>query len=489
MATIVANITPLHTAESVTGAVGNKPVLDNEIFKQGSNSIGFTVTQNKVSGLSFASVDLTGEHVRLWYTSTTFPNMDIKANGGLRFYIKGGGTTAYWNIAGKDTYFGGWLNIVVDVDSTPDSGSFTKTAVTEIGVEITTVTTPRNAVNTWIDYARYGDGLTAYGTPSFSMEDIYQADLAGGYGIVEKNEGVYILTGSIIIGDAASTNATIFEEDGTVYVFADKNVSATLYKLEGVGNATGDTDISFDNCVITSAGPIYDLDFNSADIESVAISGCQISGADEILLDTLCTILGTTFNACGLITVEAATVEDCTVSNPTGSIALKYPAAIANNNTARITFIDSTAGTYAIEISTDVDHTFDGHKFTGGWTAHVHNTSGQAIIVYATNGCTASTFTGTTDIQNSVILTIKGMVEGSVISICRVGTTTSEAYVASSAANGEYEFTYNYPTGWNVDIVVHKNEYRYVEILNYPLTANPVTVPITQVEDRQFGNP
>jgi hypothetical protein len=131
MATIVANITPLHTAESVTGAVGNKPVLDNEIFKQGSNSIGFTVTQNKVSGLSFASVDLTGEHVRLWYTSTTFPNMDIKANGGLRFYIKGGGTTAYWNIAGKDTYFGGWLNIVVDVDSTPDSGSFTKTAVTE----------------------------------------------------------------------------------------------------------------------------------------------------------------------------------------------------------------------------------------------------------------------------------------------------------------------------------------------------------------------
>jgi hypothetical protein len=65
MATIVSKLTTLHDAETTTGAVGNKPVLDNEIRKEGLNSVGFTVTQDTISGLSFTSVDLTGEHVRL----------------------------------------------------------------------------------------------------------------------------------------------------------------------------------------------------------------------------------------------------------------------------------------------------------------------------------------------------------------------------------------------------------------------------------------
>lgn len=487
MATIVSNLTTLHDAETTTGAVGNKPVLEPEIKKQGNNSVGFTVTQNPTSGLSFSAVDLTGQHARLWYTSITFPNMDTEANGGLRFYAVGGGNKAYWNIAGSDTYFGGWLNIVVDMDSTPDSGTFDKTSVTEIGVEIITVSNPKNLTNTWIDFARYGNGLTAYGATAFGMEEIYQADLANGYGIVDKTDGVYFLSGEVELGDSAGVNACNYEDDGETLVFSNKNVSSTLYKIIGVGNATGDTDITFNNCAIKSAGPIFDIDMDDPTIESFTLNGCVVQGADQILLDSVCTITGTTFNACGEITPEAATVEDCTVSNSTATNAYIYPALVADDNSARITFIGNTN---AVEVSSDVDHTFDGHKFPiGSNTFDVNNTSGQTVIIYATNGSTASTSTGSTvDIQNSVAVTLTGVIEGTEISIQRAGTTTVESYIASSAANGEFTYTFNSPpSGFtNVDIFLVKPGYEWEAILNYPLPSVSTELPIVQQVDRNY---
>ena len=54
-AVLTTDMQPLHTCESTTGAVGNKPVLESEIIKEGSNSLGFTVTANKVSGVVFIS--------------------------------------------------------------------------------------------------------------------------------------------------------------------------------------------------------------------------------------------------------------------------------------------------------------------------------------------------------------------------------------------------------------------------------------------------
>ena len=38
------NFQTIWDCDSVTGAVGNKPVLESEIKKQGSNSVGFTMS-------------------------------------------------------------------------------------------------------------------------------------------------------------------------------------------------------------------------------------------------------------------------------------------------------------------------------------------------------------------------------------------------------------------------------------------------------------
>ena len=495
---VTANLTTLNAAESTSTTNGNKPALDPDIKKEGNNSMSFTVTnQDKYAGLTFSSTDLSNQHVRIWYTSILGAYMKTKALGGMAFYVSDGTNESYWYIHGSDTYQGGWINVVQYLNYTdypPDANNGTNatlTAITEVGILHDFATSPRNVVNCWVDYARYGNGLTVEGTPSFDMDDIYIDDDSNGYCIVEKIDGVYFLSGAIIIGDSTGTDQTIYDEANSVLVFTDKAVSSTLYKIQAIGNATGDTDLTFKNCVITSAGPLFDLDFDDPAVEGVDITGCQISGADETLLDTNCTVKNTVFNDCGLITVEAATVEDCTVSNPSGNVALHYPDLVADDNTARITFIDETAGVYAIEISADVDHTFDGHKFTGSWTAHINNNSGQAITVYATNGADPSTYTGTVTIENSVTLTITGLVEGTVVMIVQAGTTTQVAYSTSTGvgATGEFEYTYNYPTGFNVDIFIHKEEYLYQDFLDYTLAASSAELPVNQVNDRQYSNP
>ena len=489
MATIVANMTTLNACDTTTGAQGNAPVSETDLKRQGTASIGFTVKSNVPQfGVSFTSTNMTGRHARVWMTSINGPLLDTEANDGLQFYMEdSSGRRKVWTIGGSDTYLGGWLNLCMDPSSTAtstDSG-WDITAITEFGFIMAFLTSPKNTTNSWIDYARYGDGLTAYGATEFGIEEIYQADLANGYGVVEKYEGVYFLSGELELGDDTSTNACNYVDNGETLVFTNKNVASTLYKLIGVGNGTGDTDIIFSNCAIKSAGPVFDIDMDDASIESFELNGCVIQGADQILLDTNCTITGSTFNACGEITPEAATIEDTTISDSTATNAYIYPAVVADDNSVRITFIGNTN---AIEISTDVDHTFDGHKFSGN-TYDINNTSGATIIVYATNGSTASTYTGSTvDIQNSVTVTLTGVVEGSEISIQRTGTTTVEAYTSSSAASGEFGYTFNSPpSGFTaIDIFVVKPGYEWYRVLNYTLPSLSANLPINQDIDRNY---
>jgi hypothetical protein len=72
---ITKNFQTIRGCESGTRAVGNKPGLEGEIKKQGSNSVGFTMStvgsNNRMAfdGSIPNSGDLTGEHVRLWTTN------------------------------------------------------------------------------------------------------------------------------------------------------------------------------------------------------------------------------------------------------------------------------------------------------------------------------------------------------------------------------------------------------------------------------------
>ena len=492
MATITANLTTLNDAENTSTTTGNKPVLDPDIKKEGSNSMSFTVTnQNKYAALTFSSTDLSNQHIRIWYTSILGSYMKTKALGGMSFYVKDSSNNeSYWYIHGSDTYQGGWINICqylnyTDYPTDNNSGTdATLTDIVEAGILHDFATSPRNVINCWVDYLRYGDGLTVYGTPSFSIADVASDDATNGYGIVEEFQGVYYISGSLIIGDTG-TNQTIYNDSNKILVFSDKSVSSTLYKIEGVGNGTGDTDITFSNSVITSASPIFDLDFDSADIESATITGCQISGADSTFLNSVGDVTNTTFNACGQIQPTTSTFTNNTISNTTSTTgALLYPTG--TDNTSDCSFISNGN---AVEIDTaGTSYSFDGHKFTSN-TVDINNTSGGTVEVALVGGANAITETNDTTITSEIQLELTGLQTGSEVRIYTgtPGASAVEIGGTESTTGSTYSITHSSGDVAGF-IIIHKTGYEHIKI-ELTFSSNDQSIPIQQRFDRNYSNP
>jgi hypothetical protein len=456
--------------------VGNKPTLESEILREGTYSIAFTATLNKVTGYDGTipnSGDLSGLHIRAWYASIAFPNMDSYANGGLRFYLSDGTNTAYWNLAGKDTYQGGWINALIYADSTPDSGSVNTSAVTELGFERTDLTSPKNLVNTWVDYFRAGAGLVATGGSSadpITLEGIYQDDLANGYGIVDKINGVYFLYGSLQIGDGAT--ATYFESVGEVVVFADAVVNAGLYGLTFTGSGC---EAVLDGTVIRAAGTGDNTRF-SIDASDTGLAGFTLAnstlvrGADLVFANGQ-TITGNRFDDCGQISPSSSTFESNTVSGYQGTDgALLWPGGTTVNACS------FASNTRAIEIDTGTSHTFDALTFTGN-TYDIHNSSASAVTVNATNGSNPATFIntggGSVTIQNTKLLTLTDLPNGVEVRL-RQGSVSLD-HVQNVTGN-QYQYSYPYAGDERVTISAGGSGYERRE-MSYVLTANNATIP------------
>ncbi len=465
--TVTNSATTVWDCESTTGAVGNKPGLEAEILKQGSNSVGFTTTQtNTISGFDGTipnSGDLSGEHIRLWYTSITFPNMDVKANGGLCFYISDGTNTSYWFIGGKDTYYGGWINICVYSDSTPDltSGTAADTSsITEIGMSARSGTggsnaeylvRPKNMVNVWVDYFRFGDGISVHSTTSFGMEELYQADLTGGYGITEKVEGTYLLSGSVEMGDSVGTNDCTYTDSNVDIKFTDKNVLNTLYRIEGSGNTTGTTSVSFVSCSIKSNGEYFDLDMDATNLSSLTIIGTSFANGDEFKFQDAQTITGNTFNSCGEIRCSGSTFESNTISNTvattsTGSLYIDATGTAADMNTLVLNTY-SDASKYAVYVPAGVtsfsmdNWQFDDPNNTDGYAVYWAGTGGTLTISSTngtnlqTGGCT--TAGGTVSISQDVAVEITNIIPGSRVRVDTVdGNGSLSTNLISESASG-----------------------------------------------------
>ena len=497
--TLTTDIQTLHDCESVTGAEGNKPVLEGEIKKQGNNSLGFTVTTNKVSGVSFTSVDLTGQTCRLWYASITFPNMDIKANGGLRFYAKDGSSnTAYWLIAGSDTYFGGWINIVVDMDSTPDSGSFDKTDVEEIGTEITTVSSPKNLTNTWIDYARYGAGITATGGTAFtsgnyiSLKDVALEDKANGYGIVEENPvtGEIALFGEVNIGNGATT--TYYKEDKSAATFADVSVPSTLYKMLFQGSGC---NVSLGGFALKAYNQTFTLDASDANLNALTMIGCSIGFADAAYFKAGQSITNCVFDSCGQIDPATATFQDNTISGYAGvEGALLLPTV--TTNLSDVSFISSGAG-HAIYVSATGTRTLSGIVYSGYGAddttdAEVYNNSGGLVTLdISGNGDSPTVRNGsgaTTQVNATVNVTIIANVTlvGAEIRIYDLDTTPPEYGTELAGVESCPTATYGYAgDGGNVILIqIMKDGYvEYTQEYTMPTNDSDLNVVLQSDEN------
>jgi hypothetical protein len=492
---VTPNLNTITDCEAITGWSGDTFLLEPNDFKQGANSVVTSMTvkggANQAIFTPAAAIDMTGQHFRGWYKTGLGPYLLTTALRGIEFWISDGTRTHYWTLGGFDSVPEGWQNLVIYVESTPTNGydaAFDFTNVTSMGWNFNTDTAskPRGVDNFWVDYLRYGDGLTITGGTSgdeINLDEVATVDAANGYGIVVKSEetGVLTLLGDINIGDGATT--TFYKEDKSVAIFADANVSSTLYKYVGQGVGC---DIDLSGFTLKAYLQNFLLDMDEANLAALAVDGCSISNASAVLLKPGQSVLNTVFDSCGQIIPDTAIFQNNTISNYAGALgALLWPDS---QNTKNNTFLTNSI---AIEIDTQSSpKLFDNMVISGSTTADVNNTSGAAVTVNLNNGALASTSTGSgVTFVNSKTLTIVGVPTGAeyrlyVDSGVQGELGTTELQGAESWTGGDISYPYSYTV--DTDVILQVMHTGYEEYLFYGTLVNgngSVTVVLTPEEN------
>ena len=523
--TITSDLVDISTAESVTGwtgtggggGSGGALAINDDNKIQGTYCISYRVS-NATGTVYFqtgAGVNLTGQHVFLWWKSITAASLDTKANTGMG--VKLGSNVAtdtdykIWKIFGSDNYKdGGWRIVAVDPTSTADTtlGTYSNTAARRFGTTDKFISAVTGA-NTFHDVIRYGTGLTitagTSGAP-VTFADILATDNSNTnqWGILREVSGILYGNGKMKFGDG--TTSTYFKDTNKVLVYENYPVAANFYEIQVLANATfvlGNLSgsLASGGCVIKSSGTKEWTLTSSAGTSLIYAS--TLNNMRSGSLSNTSVIRNSVINSCGNIVTNGASLVNTTVSNTT---AATTSAAITVKSTTEMAAINNCSFTgnsraIRIELTGATGQTFnftlDNLNFSGNtFDFQISAPNNSIINLNVTNGGNASTYeivsgTGiTVNINNSVTLTLTGIVTGSEVRIYdQTSPTPNELTGIESTTGSTFQYTYNYIAGTLVDIVVHKEDYIYYRIENYELGSSSASLPIAQIFDRNYEDP
>lgn len=396
-------------AESATGWT-DFSTLDTDIKVQGSNSIsgvGRANNEDMYYDNGSAAITAAGKVFRAWFNTVNLPYMGTLAGANpyeLLFYD--GTTTTRRPVLGSDNYEGGWVYVFQDMDLVTTTNSWTAN-VTLANVQRWGWTTghdsnAKNVINCWADAFRYLDGYYLTGGTSgdkVTIADVFTADMGGAtpsaYGIVQRSRGIYFGTGTLQIGNGATT--TWFEMDGEVLQFIDTvgymEISAGLYEISATGAGC---DCVINGCVIRgpSTGDSTRVYFDFSDTNhTLTFTGNLIVNGGTIVFASGQTVTGNIFDDCLQITHGGADMDGCRIQGyegTAGTAALYYNVnADPSGEMDGMTFIKGTATTHAIELGPNTpssitlnDWTVSGYNASNGQNDSViYNNSGKAITV------------------------------------------------------------------------------------------------------------
>lgn len=248
MAVTVAgkNYTQISSCETTSsgGSWAGVDTPDPTNFKEGSNSLTGTLKANGANDATFtptSPIDLSGgEHLRIWYLNTSGGLINLKASGGIQMFIGDGTNTGYWFLEGRDTYSGGWINLVVNTANPVDDGTkpTAMNAITTIGVRHNQ-TLGKNVDNVWVDNLCVADGLIAYGDIDSGT---ITCTVAASAGTFTRSAGDFEADGFRIGQSFTSTGFTNGGNNTTKTISTVATTVITVSDNTGLVDETGDGD-------------------------------------------------------------------------------------------------------------------------------------------------------------------------------------------------------------------------------------------------------
>jgi len=544
---MAATVTPLLTkfsgatattsdCEATTDWSGS-PVLDTVNNLENAGCLSNKVSNTKETFLYTlaASLDLTNEHIYAWMMVTTVGKLALKENGGMVIRIEDGSANwREWNVAGGDTYAGGWKNFAVEANGGWTSESATPpniAAITKVGVAyLMAVSVTGNVTNCFWDVLRYGSGLKitggTSGTPG-KFQDIIDAEngSTAKYGILRKEGGILFCSGELIFGDVSSGD-TYFTDTGQVIVFEDKPVNSGLYKVKTQGNATGTTEIKFGTkigsgetavgnagCTFRSANKAstpFQIDCLQSNVGIWGFYACTFQDGGLTKFDKISTntaeLVSCSWNNMNQVDVADSFVRKCTFSGYTPDTigALKWNGSIDIKGCAFNANTDATNNPAAIEhpaqgTFTYTDLTFSGNDYDINYTAAA--SSGVLTILKSgtSNPVTSKILNPTgnsvsIEASTTVNITIVDSNGDTITSNCEVTivkiSDESILFAEDDIVDGTTQYNFTTGGGTATYINVHNVSGFQNRLVFYTLPASGTENPVIQLDDERFySNP
>lgn len=543
---ITDNRTSVDTAEANTNfddLAGSGPsgTADNEVFIQGSNSIGYYTTTTR-AGLLYdagSAQDWSGNVFYIWVNCGVVGLLDIKANGGCTIRFCGATVTDWFEVyvAGSDDWppavLGGWTQFVVDIDeakSIADTNTWTNgtspatTAIRYVGVTtVTSATMPRMVDNTWVDDIRRLPAATPGiivegrngGTTDWDSADIY-AQLGDAVGtFIPSAGGAWKINTPIQFG-INDTTTHGFTDTNAVWLWDNAEfVPDDVYNISALGNSGGTTSVKFgtisgtgnsaigsQGLVVSSAqpdGPRWSMDFDDPNLDTIEFGGCSFQHGATFQLDD------------PAVRVASCLYLDCTQAQVSNSDQVRNTVVNANtadgaafmvtDDFADIAFCSFTfSDGHAIELTattvdpqTNVGNTFSGYTNTTDSTdaaVYLSEAGNPNLTINSSDNSDLQTNswrtlgTGTITINNNVSVTFDGLIANTEV---RVYATSGGAELAGVENSGT-SFVASIAAATNVYYTIHHKEYEHIRVENFTWPTNSTTIPIQQRFDDNYVN-
>jgi hypothetical protein len=503
--TITDGRTPINSADAV-GTVwvdlsDSAATLDNEIFIEGSASIGNYCTDSRdATYYKYATAqNLSNNHIYAWMNCGIVGLLATKANQGFTFRATGDTITNYleWDIGGSNswptTIKGGWAMVVVDLESTPSRTGGTPPATSSIRrlgfTYVTASVMPRMADNVWVDAMwRLPDGSDGIivqgrngGSTDWTWADIVSAADTGAWGTCKAGPGGSVTLNTPVRFGANDATTHQFSDTNQIILWENQEYAASdLYKLTviggsgtqlyraGVRQGSGDTSTGNQGWVIAaeSTGVRWDFDADDANIDVCELLGCTIIHGKDFQIDQANTeIRSTLLNDVDSMSDSTGkfaknTIVDANTADGTALIVSTNLDEIKNN---AFTFSDGHAIEVAPTGAGPFTFTLTGNSFTGYGADDTNDaalyinpgTSSANITINVTDAALptrriAAGYSGTLTINNNVNTTItvkdgsSNAIVGARVSI-RLVSDNSE--LLAGTTDGDGEVTGSIPSG------------------------------------------
>jgi hypothetical protein len=461
MATVANQLTRIHDAEGTLTTAnwpsgGGTGGANTDIFLQGSQSLGKRQTTTGTAA-GFILEDAANNncsaadvHVGLWFWVTQYAILDdVK----LGFASNTGSPTNFdshnFDFANEYPSLGGWVRAWVDISRTPDATGGTgldEAALRTYGIQVSFTTSPGGtSPNVILDAADFTDGTAALdltGTSGvwsdFSTAD---ANTTNQYGVFRLINGVYFCYARVQLGTSGSS--LVFNDSNFTIIFPNQSLVATTFMGVTVDLGNASTNIDWTNGVIRSAGA------KKGDLQVTGTSGAfDTSGMTflalrEVVLTSVCNIVGGSFIECGLITAGGADLVGVNIVRSTATSAI----SVANLSQIDECVFTSDGTGHAVNlgtISSSITMTWNctdsGYAGTNGSTGNetilVNVASSQTLTINVSDGATTPTYynTGAGSVsvvsgQATLTITVVDVITGDPIQNARV-------YVTAAAGGG-----------------------------------------------------